>query len=85
MAEIWGYTVEAWSEDQAEVYLTGLGQAFDRLAQFPEMARIRMEFTPAVRILPYQSHIIVYLAEAGLIDLIRVLHRRANWSTLLTE
>ena len=85
LAEIWDYTVGAWSEDQAEVYLTGLGQAFDRLAQFPEMARLRMEFTPPVRILPYQSHLVVYLAEDELIDVIRVLHSRANWTTLLAE
>ena len=85
LAEIWNYTVEAWSEDQAEVYLTGLGQTFDRLAQFPEMARLRVEFTPPVRILPYQSHLIVYLAEGDLIDVIRVLHSRANWTTLLSE
>jgi toxin ParE1/3/4 len=85
LAEIWAYTVEAWSEDQAEAYLTGLGQAFDRLAQFPEMARLRIEFTPPVRILPYQSHLIVYLAEGDLIDVIRVLHSRANWTALLAD
>ena len=85
LAEIWDYTVEAWSEDQAAVYLTGLGQAFDRLAQFPEMARLRMEFKPPVRILPYQSHLIVYLAEGNQIDVVRVLHSRANWTTLLAE
>ncbi|TDT72677.1 toxin ParE1/3/4 [Litoreibacter halocynthiae] len=85
LGDIWDYTVGAWSEKQAEVYLTGLGQIFDRLAQFPEMARLRMEFTPPVRILPYQSHLIVYLAEGDLIDVIRVLHSRANWTTLLAE
>lgn len=85
LTEIWDYTVGAWSEEQAEVYLTGLGQALDRLAQFPEMARLRMEFTPPVRILPYQSHLIVYLAEGDQIDVIRVLHSRANWITLLAE
>lgn len=85
LIEIWDYTVGTWSEDQAEVYLTGLGQAFDRLAQFPEMARRRIEFTPPVRILPYQSHLIVYLAEGDLIDVIRVLHSRANWTMLLAE
>lgn len=85
LAEIWDYTVEAWSEEQAEVYLIGLGQAFDRLAQFPEMARLRMEFTPPVRIQPYQSHLIVYLAEGHQLDVIRVLHSRANWTALLAE
>lgn len=85
LGDIWDYTVGAWSEKQAEVYLTGLGQAFDRLGEFPEMARLRMEFTPPVRILPYQSHLIVYLAEDDLIDVIRVLHSRANWTTLIVE
>ncbi|MGJ8610038.1 MAG: type II toxin-antitoxin system RelE/ParE family toxin [Octadecabacter sp.] len=85
LAVIWDYTVEAWSQDQAEVYLTGLGQAFDRFAQFPDMVRLRMEFEPPVHIIPYERHLIVYLAEGDLIEVIRVLHSRANWTTLLAE
>lgn len=85
LTDIWDYTVEVWSEEQATVYLGGLGQTFERLAEFPEMARLRSEFKPPVRILPYQSHIVIYLAEGGNVDVIRVLHSRANWTALLAE
>lgn len=85
LSGIWDYTVQTWSEAQAATYLTGLGQTFERLAEFPEMARARTEFTPPVRIFPYQSHLIIYTAEACVLDVIRVPHSRANWMELLTE
>lgn len=83
--DIWRYTVETWSQTQAEVYLSGLGAAFDRLAQFPQMARLREEFDPPVRLFPYQQHVIVYLTSEDNIDIIRVLHNRTNWASLLAE
>lgn len=85
LSDIWRYTVEAWSEAQAAVYLNGIGQAFERLAEFPEMARLRIEFSPPVRIFPIQKHLIVYVQDGDKLDVIRVLHSRANWIGLLTE
>ena len=85
VSDIWAYTVEAWSEAQAETYLTGLGQAFDQLAAFPEIARLRVEFAPPVRIFAYQQHLIIYTVEDTLIDVIRVVHSRADWTAFLSE
>ncbi|MEO9862577.1 MAG: type II toxin-antitoxin system RelE/ParE family toxin [Yoonia sp.] len=82
---IWDYTVTTWSQDQAVTYLGGLGQVFDKLAQFPEMARLRDEFTPAVRIMPYQRHLVIYTADDTTLDVIRVVHSKANWAALLAD
>ena len=49
------------------------------------MARLRMEFSPPVRIFPYQQHVIVYVETSEVLDVLRVLHGRANWVGLLAE
>ena len=82
---IWDYTVDTWSEAQAVDYLSGMDAALKLLAEFPEMARLRQEFTPPVRIHPYRKHLIIYIADESFIDVVRVVHAQANWSALFTE
>ncbi len=82
---IWDYTVDTWSETQAVDYLSGMDAALKLLAEFPEMARLRQEFAPPVRIHPYRKHLIIYIADDSFIDVVRVVHAQANWSALLTE
>ena len=83
--EIWSYTVERWSEGQAVAYLTGLDRTLRLLAEFPETARLREEFVPPVRIHPYRAHLIVFLADERGLDVVRVVHARANWQAILSE
>jgi toxin ParE1/3/4 len=85
LSDIWDYTVATWSQDQAMSYLDGMGQTFEKLAEFPEMARLREEFTPAVRIFPYQQHLVIYTADDAMLDVIRVVHSKANWAALLSD
>ena len=83
--DIWDYTVDTWSEVQAVDYLSGMEAALKLLAEFPEMARLRQEFTPPVRIHSYRKHLIIYIADECFIDVVRVVHAQANWSVFLTE
>lgn len=85
LSDIWDYTAATWSADQAEVYLRALNKAFQALAEFPEMARLRDEFTPPVRVHSFRKHLILYVAEENKIDIIRVVHSRANWAEFLAE
>lgn len=85
LVDIWDYTAATWSEDQALSYLESLKAAVDLLAEFPEMARRRAEFTPAVRLHPVREHIVVYRVEDNALEIIRILHSRSNWSALLAE
>ncbi|WP_300035541.1 type II toxin-antitoxin system RelE/ParE family toxin [uncultured Roseobacter sp.] len=85
LEDIWQYTEETWSVDQAARYLTGLDAAVALLAEFPDMARARTEFTPPVRIHPYRRHLILYLAEEESIDVLRIVHGRANWAEFLAD
>jgi toxin ParE1/3/4 len=61
-------------------YHQKLFQVFSLLAQFPEMSRERVELTPAVRIHPVVSHIIIYQLQANQdILIVRVRHAHEDW------
>ena len=78
LAEIWRFTAERWSEDQADSYIDGLVSAFETIAGFPDIARERTEFTPPVRIHPSGAHLVVYLKGRGQVTILRVLHGRQD-------
>jgi len=83
--EVWIYTVETWSVAQAKAYLIGLGASLELIADFPDLARLRLEFTPAVRIHPYKKHLIIYQSDDTAIDVVRIVHSMANWSDFLAD
>ena len=82
---IWDYTTATWSVAQARAYLEGMRATLDLLAEMPEIARERVEFRPPVRLHRYRSHMIVFVADADRIEVIRVLHGRADWASLLAD
>lgn len=83
--DIWRYTVETWSEGQAVAYLTGLERTLRLLAEFPETARLREEFVPPVRVHPYRAHLVIFQSDEAVLDVVRVVHARANWQAFLSE
>lgn len=85
LVEIWEYTAEQWSEDQANNYLRELSSVFDLLLDHPKIARERCEFSPPVRIHPVRSHVIIYEARAEAVEVVRIVHSRSNWANLLSE
>jgi toxin ParE1/3/4 len=62
----------------SELFHAGLAAALDLIAANPRIARERREFTPAVRLHPYQSHMIVYLLDDLGFLVVRVLHARQD-------
>lgn len=69
-----------FGEAQADSYYEALLETLTALADFPEMARERIEFGRPVRIHRYKSHVIIYtMAEAG-IFVVRVRHGHEDWS-----
>ena len=85
LSDIWDHTVAQWSVAQAEAYLGGLDAVLTLIAAQPEIARLRPEFSPPVRLHPYRRHVIVYRAEDTAIEVVRILHARSNWAVLLGE
>ncbi|SFP92397.1 type II toxin-antitoxin system RelE/ParE family toxin [Tranquillimonas alkanivorans] len=85
LAEIWSYSAETWSDEQADGYIDGLFDTMTLLAGRPQMARERTEFDPPVRIHPSRRHLIVYLAERDGILVVRVLGARQDWAAILQD
>jgi toxin ParE1/3/4 len=85
IADIWSDGADRWGVAQAERYFDGMVDLFDLLSAHPEIARLRSEFTPPVRIHVYGSHIIIFEATETGIAVIRVLHQRRDILALLGE
>lgn len=83
IADIWVYGTERWGADQADRYFDAMVNLFDLLSEQPEIARLRDEFSPPVRIHPYGLHVVVYETVETGIAIIRVLHNRRNILALL--
>ena len=80
---IWLYSFQNWGEVQADRYFDQLSKAIELLGKTPLMCRERQEFTPPVRIHHHASHLIIYVAAEGGIDVVRVLHESMDIETLV--
>ena len=83
LEHIWQTGALNWGAAQAEKYVNALFAGFDLLIEFPDMARMRSELAPPVRLHPHKSHVIVYNSREGGIDVIRILHKRQSISKIL--
>ena len=81
--EIWRYSAETWSVEQADRYIDRLARVFETIAQMPLLARERREFTPPVRIHVHEGHLVVYVAADDHVAIVRVLGGRQDWTTIL--
>ena len=73
---------EQFGEAQAERYHDNLQKIFYFLSEYPQVARVREELTPSVRVHPFGSHIIMYsVNEAGDVFIIRIHHAHEDWLT----
>lgn len=79
LENIWTFTADRWSPDQADKYVTELVETIGRLAENPNLARERTEFTPPVRIYVFRSHIIIFSSAGEHLDVIRIRHSREDW------
>ncbi|MBO9126014.1 MULTISPECIES: type II toxin-antitoxin system RelE/ParE family toxin [unclassified Rhizobium] len=76
--DIWLYTFQTWSKEQADSYYRGLVGCFPELASGAKRGRFSDSVRPGYRAFAYQSHFIVYKETDRLVTIIRVLHRRMN-------
>jgi toxin ParE1/3/4 len=71
---------EEFGVSQAEHYHSELEKIFDLLSAYPQMAPIREELTPSVRVHPHASYIILYtVSESNDVFIIRVRHAHEDW------
>ena len=78
--DIYRYTRDRWGEDQAEKYITGLFEAFDKIAT-PGVASkpVPAEFEVAGFFFRYQHHFVYWRhLSNGDIGIVTILHERMH-------
>ena len=81
---IWRYGAETWSPDHADSFIDKIDIALKRLVAAPEMARLRTEFNPPVRIQVVERHLIVYRISGDHLEVLRVLGGNQDWQRILS-
>ena len=85
IADIWADGADRWGIAQADKYFDGMLNLFDLLSAQPEIARLRLEFRPPVRLHIYGSHIVIFETIDSGVSIIRVFHQRRDILALLGE
>ncbi|AOI68737.1 type II toxin-antitoxin system RelE/ParE family toxin [Burkholderia ubonensis] len=77
LEDIWTYTFERWSLEQAERYVGELAVAFEQLARRERVGRPSRAREGYLRYL-VGSHVVFYRETTETLDVIRVLHQRMD-------
>ncbi len=72
--EIWDFTVERWSEAQAERYVLGLRDDLQMLADQPALGRSRDDLHAGLRAWIYSRHVVFYTPAEWGVEVVRILH-----------
>jgi len=78
LIEIYRYGTLNYGQEQAELYVHGIKDKCQLVADTPELCRERKEFKPPVRIYNYKSHLIIYILKEKFILVVRILHARMD-------
>ncbi|MDE7073895.1 MAG: type II toxin-antitoxin system RelE/ParE family toxin [Odoribacter sp.] len=80
LADIWNYTVDTWSERQADKYYDMLISSCQKIAEQPELfGNWYDEIFEGLRGFKTHKHILFYrILEEGDIEIIRILHERMD-------
>lgn len=79
LEDIWYFTVDTWSSEQAEKYHAGLLHAFRELASGNIEGR-EVDVRRGYWKYPVGSHFVFYRTQPVGIEVVRVLHKRMNVS-----
>ena len=84
--DIWDYTFEQWSENQADNYYASIKFAWNQIGVNPELGREYFGITKSLLGIKSGKHIIFYhLISEDEIEVIRILHERMDLKNKLTE
>lgn len=79
LEQVWEYTCQRWSDDQAEAYVREIQRAVELLADSPLLGRACDEARAGYRRYAAGSHLLFYrMPDADTIEIVRVLHKRMD-------
>lgn len=79
LAAIADYTIATFGIAQARKYRDQLQACFDSLLDNPLLGRSARELAPGLRRVRQQAHVVFYMADAGHVLIVRVLHHRMDF------
>ncbi len=81
LANIWRYTVDAWSREQADKYVRGILEACTDISNAPAfLGRTYDHVRSGYRKYPFGKHIIFYqIQTSGMVLVSRILHERMDF------
>lgn len=86
LEDIWLYTFENWSAEQADRYQNQIMAAIEGLVNGSRQGRPIDDIRPGYRKLAVASHFLFYrITDAGMIDVIRILHQRMDIASRLQD
>ncbi len=86
LSEIWEYTVETWSEKQADKYYKLLIDGCSELAKNPKLGKAYFEIYSKLFGKLCSKHIIFYrIIDKSTIEIIRILHEQMDLKNKLKE
>ena len=79
---IWEYTVDTWSEQQADTYYAILEHSFTDIAEDPEhCGKPYNEIYPGLRALHVSQHMVFYVIQTnGKVLIVRILHEQMDYA-----
>ena len=83
--EIWIYTFENWSEQQADHYFNLILDEIESICLHPLIGRSIEKIKPQHRIKKIKSHLIIYKIVEDVLFIDRILHSRMDIENHLTE
>jgi toxin ParE1/3/4 len=79
LSDIWNYTVETWSESQADKYYKLILNACAAIAKKPQQGKVYEEIYPNLKGKKASKHIILYrIMDDKSIEIARILHERMD-------
>lgn len=86
LTEIWNYTFQEWSENQADKYYKTIKQACKKIGENPGIGKSYTEISKHLLGLKSGKHIIFYhLISEDEIEVIRILHEKMDLKNKINE
>lgn len=86
LAQIWKYTFEVWTENQADKYYESLISNFQEIADNPGLGKRYEEITENLFGMKANRHIIFYrILKENSVEITRILHEKMDLKKRITE
>jgi toxin ParE1/3/4 len=86
LSDIWNYTFDTWSEQQADEYYALLLNFFQKLAEAPKRGKKYPEVSPHLLGYSVHQHIIFYQCVSDHeIEVVRILHSRMDLRNRISD